>query len=280
MTTYSFNGAAWGAGTTARVTDVTGLDTPPMRTSDSPVPGRDGALGGIDLLDARSIEFELTFVESSRATLLAALLDLSAALARRSDDLPLSFQADPSLPVMRVNCRPRRRNVPMPNPNLDGYVLATLQLVANDPLIYSDAEHAVATGAPTVSGGFTFTFTFPFNFGTIGSGGVVAVSNVGTAPAPWIAIVQGPCVGVTIADHFGGRVRWDGTLAAGEVLTIDSHPARHTAVIGGTASRFGLIAADSTWFDLLPGSNEIFFSTDNGAGALTFSWRDAWWSLT
>jgi phage-related protein len=85
---------------------------------------------------------------------------------------------------------------------------------------------------------------------------------------------------VTIADHLGGLIRWNGTLGVGEVLTIDSHPARHTAVIDGTASRFTLIAAGAMWFDLLPGSNEIHFTTDDGQGTLSFSWRDAWWSLT
>jgi Phage tail protein len=280
MTTYAFNDVAWGAGTTVNVTRVDGLDMPPVRSADSPLPGGDGVIGGIDLLDARSIEFEAVVREADRASLFATLQSLAGALGRRSDDLPLTFQVDPSLPMMRINCRPRRRNIPMPNPNLGGYVPAVFQLVANDPLVYSDAEHVHDSGAATMAGGFSFPFSFPFSFGVAATGGVFTVVNAGTAPAPWIAIIQGPCVGVTIANGFGELVHWNGTLTAEETLTIDSHPTRHTAVIAGTASRFGLLASNAVWFDLQAGENEIHFATDNGQGTLLFTWRDAWWSVT
>lgn len=278
--TWSYNGFTMGGDDYGRVVvNVTGLDMPPVRTGDIPLAGADGALGGLDSLDARTIDMTLELAADSSADLHAMTLALSAAMARRNDDLPLTFQLDPSLPAMRAMCRPRRRSIPVTNRHAWGNVTCELQFYAADPLIYSDAEHTGSTSAPTVSVGFTFPRAYPYTFGDVGNSDVIAAYNAGDAPAPWRAVVYGPCASPTIIGP-GGQLRWDGTLAAGESLHLDAHPTRLTVLVGGTSSQYSLLSDDSTWWLLEPGSNNVVLESGDGNGTVSFAWRSSWWAAT
>lgn len=278
--TWSFNGFTMGGSDYGRVVvNVGGLDMPPVRSGDSPLAGAGGALGGIDSLDARTIDMTLELAAETSADLHAMTLALSAATAPRSDDVPLTFQLDPSLPAMRVYCRPRRRNVPVGNRHAWGNVTCELQLYAPDPLIYSDEEHTGSTSAPTEPEGFTLPRSYPYDFGAAGGSEVIAAHNAGDAPAPWSAIVYGPCEAPTIIGP-GGQLRWDGTLNAGESLHFDAHPSRLTVLVGGTSSQFSLLSDDSTWWLLDPGVSNVVLESGDGAGTVRFAWRDAFWAAT
>jgi hypothetical protein len=205
---------------------------------------------------------------------------MAAALGPRDDELPLVFRVSDAIPEMLLYCRPRRRAIGLPQHHVHGNARCEIQLVASDPRIYSEAEHAIGAATPTAGGGLAFPFTFPFNFGTAAVGSSVNMYNAGSMPAPWRAVVTGPATGVTITGPGGARVRWDGTLAVDETLTFDAHPARRTVLLQGTASRYGLIAPGAEWFMLDPGDNQVTFNTDTSTGTATFSWRDAWWSAT
>lgn len=278
--TFAYNGFEMGGEDYGRVVaNVTGLDMPPTRTGDSPLAGADGSLPGLDSLDARTIDMTLELAAETSADLHAMCLALSAATQRRSDDLPLSFQLDPSLPAMRTYCRPRRRNIPVSNRHAWGNVTCELQLYAADPLIYSDAEYSGTTTAPTAPEGFTFPRTYPYDFGAPGSSDVISAHNEGDAPAPWTAVVYGPCDSPAIIGP-GGRLRWEGTLGAGESLHLDAHPTRLTVLVGGTSSQFALLSDDSTWWQLEPGVSNVVLESGDGQGSVTMAWRSAWWAAT
>lgn len=278
--TWSYNGFTMGGDDTGRiVANVEGLDMPPVRTGDVALAGADGALGGIDALDARTVTMTLELSAPSSAELYEMTGALRTAMQRRSDDIPLTFQLDPSLPAQRIYCRPRRRSIPVSNRQAWANVTCELQLWAADPLVYSDAEHSGSTTAPSTPDGFSFPRAYPYDFGAPGSADVINAFNAGDAPSPWRAVVYGPCQDPTIIGP-GGSLRWEGSLQDGESLHFDAHPTRLTVLVGGSSSQFALLSDDSTWWLLEPGANNVVLNSGDGNGSIDFFWRSSWWAAT
>jgi hypothetical protein len=273
---FSYNGFDMGGLDVMRaVASVEGLDMPAVRTSDAALGGADGELGGIDTYGPRTITLSLELAEVTQEEWYATSGLLRTATARRSDDLPLTFQVDDSMPLMRVYCRPRRRNIPLNQRPAWANVTCDLQWYAPDPFIYSDAEHTGTTEAPSPAAGFSFPRAYPYTFGAPGSADVIDAFNAGDEPAPWTAIVYGPCDSPSIVGP-GGSITWEGTLGDGESLHIDAHPSRQWLLVGGTSSQFELLSDDSTWWLLQPGSNNVVLNSGDGNGSVEFRWRDTY----
>lgn len=278
--TWAYNGFAAGGDDYLRVvSNVEGLDMPPVRTSDVAIAGGDGSLGGIDTLDSRTVTVTLELAAADQQALYEAIASLRLAMERRSDDIPFTFQLHDSQPEMRLYCRPRRRNIPLANRHAWANVTCDLQFWAADPLIYSDAEHSGTTEAPTPPEGFTFPRAYPYDFGDAGSADVIEAFNAGDAPAPWTAIVYGPCDMPSIIGP-GGSVTWEGSLNEGESLYFNGHPTRKTVLVGGSSSQYELVSDDSIWFLLAPGSNNVVLNSGDGNGVVEFFWRDSWFGAT
>lgn len=279
IATFSFNGFDLGGTDVERiVAKVEGLDMPGVRTSDVAIAGGDGSLGGIDTYESRTITMSLELAGIDQATWYATARLLATATKRRSDDLPFTFQVHESLPEMRLYARPRRRNIPLDTRQAWANVTCDLQWFAPDPLIYSEAEHTGSTNAPSLPEGFTFPRAYPYDFGDSGTADVINAFNAGDEPAPWTAVVYGPCDTPSIVGP-GGSLTWEGTLNAGESLYFDAHPARKTVLVGGVSSQYTLLSDDSDWFLLEPGANNIVLNSGDGNGSVEFAWRDTWGSV-
>jgi hypothetical protein len=278
---WSYNGFEFGGDNYLRVvTAAEGFDMPQVRASDVPIAGGDGSLGGIDTLDSRTVTLTVEIAAESQAELYETLAELRRATVHRSDDIPLTFQLDEALEPMRLYCRPRRRNIPhAEGRHAYGNVTCDLQFFAPDPLIYSDAEYTGSTNAPSPAEGFTFPRDYPYDFGTPGSAEVINAFNAGDAPAPWTAVIYGPCDQPSIVGP-GGNVTWEGSLGEGESLVIDAHPARRWVRVGGTSSQFALLSDDSVWWLLEPGSNNVVLNSGDGNGTVEFRWRSAFYGAT
>jgi hypothetical protein len=277
--TFSYNGFDMGGVDYDRVVaNVEGLDMPGVRTADVSLGGGDGALGGIDALEARTITMSLELAAGSQADWYAVSAALRTATAHRSDDLPLVFRLHDAGPLLRLYCRPRRRNIPVSNRQAFANQTVDLQFYAPDPRIYSDSEYTSQTTAPSLPEGFSFPRVYPYDFGAGGSAEVINAFNAGDAPAPWTAVVYGPCEQPTIIGP-GGSLRWEGTLASGESVHFDAHPSRETVLVGGSSSQFGLLSDDSDWWLLEPGSNNVVLESGDGQGSIDFRWRDTFWSV-
>jgi hypothetical protein len=275
----TYNGFAMGGTDYDRVVaSIEGLDMPGVRSADVNLGGGDGALGGIDALEARTITITLELAAGSQADWYTVSGELRAATAHRSDELPLTFQLYDGAPELRVYCRPRRRNVPVDIRQAYANATVALQFFAPDPRIYSEAENTGQASAPSLPEGFTFPRAYDYDFGDGGSAEVINAFNAGDAPAPWTAVVYGPCEDPTIIGP-GGSLRWEGTLTAGESVHFDAHPSRETVLVGGSSSQFGLLSDDSDWWLLEPGSNNVVLSSGDGQGTIDFRWRDTWWSV-
>jgi hypothetical protein len=273
--TFSYNGFDMGGVDYDRVVaEVTGLDMPPINTSDAPA--GEGELGGIDKPGARTVAVTLELAGVSQAAWYETSALLRTATIHRSDDLPFTFRTHDEGPLLRFYGRCRRRNIPLSIRQAN--VTVDLQFYAPDPRIYSDSEYTGQATAPTIPEGFTFPRTYPYDFGDGGSAEVINAWNDGDAPAPWTAVVYGPCENPTIIGP-GGSLRWEGTLGAGESVHFDAHPSRETVLVGGSSSQFGLLTDDSDWWLLEPGSNNVVLESGDGQGVIDFRWRSSWWAV-
>jgi len=255
-----------------------GLDLPGIRSADAILAGAHGSLPGQDRLESRTVEFKLTVQGLDEDTFWATLQSMSLAFAPTDVELPLTFKVG-SLPPMRINCRLRRKNIPIKQRHEFQYIDATMQLFASDPIIYSEALESSSADAPTVPQGKDFSAAYAWDFGVPGTGGVVDVFNVGTAPAPWIARIFGPCINPSIIGP-GGQLTWESELQAGEFLELNAHPSLQTVLVGGVSSQFGQLSDTSTWFLLPVGSSNVVLNTGDGNGSVLFSYRSAWYSVT
>jgi hypothetical protein len=157
----------------------------------------------------------------------------------------------------------------------------TLPLVAADDRIVSttiNSEVIVPGGAGGIVG-YTDPYSDPYGE-DLDVSGQVTVINVGKAGArPWFTI-EGPIQNPRLVNNTTGEeIRITYTLAADEFLTVETHPARRSVLLGGTTSRWGAVDnANTTWWELRPGANDIrLLSLSFTAGAeLTVNWRDTW----
>lgn len=157
------------------------------------------------------------------------------------------------------------------------------QLRFADPRWYTQAEADATTGAPTAQGGIATPLITPIPVGAGGTGGTVTVTTTGRVSTWPRLIVQGPANAPVIGNTTRGEyLYFDGlTLAAGDVLTVETNPRARSAKVAGASVLGALRWATSTFPMLDPGVPTTFQfyaqagGTTNGS-TLTVAWRDAY----
>lgn len=291
---YSYNGVTLGPSTPYKVTKVTGLDLPQIRSGDS-ARGRDhGELVGIDLYGGRNVTASLDVSSSGSTTLAAALADLAAATeVGLTTEQPL-WVAPPNLPILGTLCRIRKRSIPWDNTFMIGELVQSAALMwhSTDPFLYGTVQTAtVGLGSPTT--GMTFPATFPMSFGATQPNSIT-VPNSGNAETRPVLIITGPVTNPSIENStvsgapaitITNPTQTGYTVLAGDQLVVDMD--LHTVLyysggIGsGTsgASRRNWIVYGSQWWTLGTGSNLIRFSSSDSssvAGTLEVQWASAY----
>lgn len=152
-----------------------------------------------------------------------------------------------------------------------------LQLLAPDPLIYSQTETTATVSLPT-GGGFIVPAIVPIDFDS-SSGGMATVTNAGNAITKPTIEFYGPLINPVIAnDATGSRIGLNLTLVAGDVVVLN-HKLR-TAVQGGSTNRMGSVMSGVNWWGLVPGDNPIRLSSDSpDTGYAIVRSRSAWSGL-
>lgn len=133
----------------------------------------------------------------------------------------------------------------------------SIQLVAPDPRKYSPDTQTQTVGLPQDSGdGLDFsqvvspdsnpglyfglpTTTSGLAFGTFNGSGFMTLTNPGTAPASPVYTLYGPLATPVLTTSTGYSMRYNGTLAAGDYVTID--PAAPSVLLNGATSRRELL---------------------------------------
>ena len=126
--------------------------------------------------------------------------------------------------------------------------------------------------------GLDWQDTTGLDWGIPGTNGVMALANSGTAPAwPLFTISAGAnsLVNPVITEQSTGRqLRYTGTLAPGDVITIDTNPFARTVLLGTADRRPFLTKAE--WFPIpAQGTTAAVFTADvfSATAQLTAQWR-------
>lgn len=278
---FTFNGYTFGGDAPIGVTLVR-LDLP-IGSTDQPRTRAHGVVPGLDFTGGLTIECELLLpgIRDAVARELELRALETALVPQVEGELPLTIEL-PGRDAMRVNCRRRRSKLDVNRERVAfGTARPAVQFFASDPLLYSDTEHSAVTTRQLPGAGFDVPFTPPFTLGA-STGGAVSAPNVGTADAPWTARLDGPLTNPQIRHVESGRYlnfAASGGLDIGVGQWLDLSSANESALLLGTADRWINLTLDSQWFDLQPGPNTIELTATTGTGTMTFSWRDAWWTL-
>ena len=270
-----YNGTTFGAGTAIQLLSASGLeDLPDIRSGDISRAFAHGEAPGLDLAAGRNVDLQLLVTDSGAGDYWTNIETMKALSVPQTAELQLTYTL-PGRAARTLMCRPRRRALTVDTDYQFRYGAMSLQFHATDPRIYSSSFTSGALTLPTALTGLTFPATSPFVFTASGTGATLIATNSGNTPAPWVAVLAGPLVNPTITlASTGSAISLGGTLAAGEVLTIDS--LARSILLNGTASRYSWLATSSAWFSLPVGTSTVQFGGASGAGSLTFSYRSTW----
>lgn len=278
---YEFNGLLVGVHTPYDIEEIEGLHDMEVRSGTVEAFGRHGDIPGRHYAQSKSITFQGNFLAESDEHFAYLRQELARAFAPIVDQrshLPLVYR-HPGGQLVRINCRPTRRSVPINRGFALKYPRWIVRLEAADPFIYGNNEKVVTLTVPSSTDGMTHPLTFPLSFGS-GSAGATSVRNAGNAPAPWEAFITGPAVNPTILnDETGQRLQLQNTtITAHEALHFDSY--RGTIFLNGTSDRSGSIVVGSEWWDFKPGDTGVRFYSDSATEltSLIIRWRDTYWS--
>ena len=136
-----------------------------------------------------------------------------------------------------------------------------------------------ASFVAVTTGGITFPISFPFSFGGGTLVGNLTCTNAGNQPSPPKIRIDGPCLNPVIySAENDAYMRIDYDLPAGDYLELE-RAADYPVKLNGTDDLYRVFDdANSTWWELLPGDNDIRIYADayDATGGVTVYWRDAW----
>ncbi|GAA3627082.1 hypothetical protein GCM10023079_16610 [Streptomyces chitinivorans] len=294
-------GALFGPGTPYQI-DAKGItgwdDLPDLETGDVALPDRHGAWPGARWAKPRTVSATVWLLPDTAGQARGTMRGFRAATVPDGGERWLAVR----LHGETLACRARvsRRVVPQDR----GYVVqgaarAELQWVATDPRRFGVREQRAVLRLPQPESGLAWTapgapepgpdtgpeagLAWPLDWGTTGSTGTVTAHNSGETAAHPVIEFRGPVHRPSLTRLTDGlRLSYGITLAAGEVLTVDTQAG--TVVLNGTASRLYTATARSApeqLFLLEPGATPLAFRSGDtvpGPGATaTVRWRDAHW---
>lgn len=271
-----------GPGTGYKILSIEGLGQGTVRNSDLVRPTAHGNYFGVDTYDGRQIVVKLyisgtdgafgTPSQTARARYDALVTQWQ--LAPNQDTTTLVFQ----MPGQETLCsigRPRKISV------TDGFASLKSGIIQLELEFYS-AYHALFSNAITpyvvspaiATSGRTYNKTYNYSYGGAASGNALVMNNGTTYYWP-VILINGPCINPFIQNVTTGQtMNLSITLGVGDVLTIDMDA--KTIVLNGTASRMNAYVPGSTWWYLVPGTNNILFNAASGtSSSATVQSRDA-----
>jgi len=242
--TYEYNGLTFGAVTSGIAVTKIDWSMPPITVNSQPRTRLDGSYPGLDLAQPRPIMIDFVIVNvgdnnyyTNRETWRRTFV------LQPTTPQPLGILIPDWSTERRFYCRPRK--VSMPEDPLSDTSISTwtVQLDADDPLLYSDTQHSVAA-ASSIS--VPNAGDYPSGAGTTAGVATITVSAAST--------VTGPS---------GGSITLTGT--GPWTLDLGTH-----IVTGGNGYRD--ITQPAVWFTIPPGGATVSVS----AGTVSALVRDAW----
>ncbi|GAO08685.1 hypothetical protein TPA0598_04_03210 [Streptomyces lydicamycinicus] len=288
-----FAGVLMGPGTPYRISEVSGLGTPELRTQDVELPGDDGAFPGADYYQPRVVTLEVGITAPGDP---AAATDALAALHRAASS-PSIRQDAGDLAVLRMRWpgrdsarrlygRVRRVETASMSKVNFGWIPVTLEFAATDPRWHGEPEQTLSLplSISTTLMGFKAPLVAPITTGVVDPELRTGWAfNDGDLPA-WPALeIQGPVSNPRIVCEQTGRtIALDYSIKAGESLRIETRPGTRWVLHDGANASFALTRSSRLDLFRLPaGRCEITWTGSDYTNStrLIVAWRDAYTAL-
>jgi hypothetical protein len=270
----AFNGLALGGSTVYNLIEVEGLlDLPDLSSSDQSRTYRHGTDAGFDVMGGRTIIISGDIVSTDTAAIDVAIKALTQAFTPGgSTECELAFQIPGIAGGMKASvfgrCRDRRVNVD--RTYRDGLASFIVRVDTTSPYIVSSGTYqwTIDESTAAVTPGVSFPIAFSMGFGGGTPGTQTTVTNSGTVPAEWTAVINGPVVDPVITNQTTGEtMTFDITIADGDSLTVDTD--NRTVKLNGTTNRYSTFDSASTWFTLPVGDTDLSFTFTSSTGTPT-----------
>jgi hypothetical protein len=264
---------------------IDGWDSPDVQGSGViPRSGDHGAWASPQYYAARTMT--LTVMASAPTQ---ALRDLARTILQAA--VPISDLAILTYdePVPKQAAVRRSGKVTEAYPTLDDVVF-TVGLVAPDPRKYGTVQRSLSAGLapPNAGGGMIVPFTLPVTLQAAPPPANVSMVNNGNFETPLVAVITGPVSAPVLANLTTGQaVSWSNvSLGAGDLLVVDflnrqswfnpSVPSL-TPGIPSTGGTYYPADVPSSWWQIAPGSNTLYFSGETSGGSTaTVYYQDAY----
>ena len=278
------NVVVYGFGTTLLVQN-TSIDPGSMATQDQAVVGHDGQLFGVDTMAGQVVtQSGLAYITANGIGAMDAFDRLAGKwndpAARLSSGAMQLLRAHYPVSIVTRRCYGRGRKIaPTYGTANQGAVPWTAQFQAADANWYSDTESALTlTTVPSYSGTLTFPVTPPFQWASALNYQQNLAVNTGSMPTWPVITFTGPITTPGLAYvNTPVAVGYQGNLAAGQQLVIDTRPWARTAKLSGSSVAGLLTGNPMISLQLQPGSTLLRLTgTDfTGQSTCVIRWRSA-----
>lgn len=257
-------------------TPIEGLDTPPIRMSSYNRVGENGLVIPSAFYDGRVITIPGTIYANNPTDYLQRRKDLSyvCRILKDANGYPVSQK-------FRFTTCDDEEYFFYGRPKVTFAITANkmvrflLTITCPDPFIYQAEAQSSGSISVPIPGGALYPATYPLTYAPSsgGSGSLTIDGNEATYPILTLTgIVTDPYI---VNQATGEFMQLDVTTAeAGDVIVINM--AEKTITLNGTSILSAKIG-DSTWWSLVPGLNNIQFSTSSTSdtGSLSIAWFNA-----
>ena len=249
-----------------------GFSAPPVQHFSERFPGAAGARAVGTITRERTISFALAIKAAGHED--ALLKERTAILVLRQNGYLYSW----------ANSRARRLDVEYRG-GLEGDTAGRLGGPGGIPILvpeyvalqpyWTDPNPTTRSLDLAVSGSPTFPVTFPIYFsGGGGSGSIVLTA--GEAASPWLVRIPGPLTlarVVRVSD--GAKIEVAQSVGFGQQLLIDTAIGQRRVLLdtnAGVQNATHALSADSVFWDLLPGANNVgvYLEGSSGSTVVTF----------
>ena len=255
---------------------VTGLGLPPVD-----VKWRDGAGNGAQFRSRRvlprDIDIPIYVSAANRAALKAQLATLAGAL---SDEVALRLvEDDGSSWSVRAHRVGGFDYVYGRDTDGIGDLFTVLTLRAGDPFWESGQEARILIQGGSGGAGLLNGSLVNLNLSTAQTIGNIVIENPGDADCYPTWLVTGPCTSFIATNEAGESFAWNGTLTAGQTLTVNTRDASVKDHTG--ANRYANLAPAPRLWKLPPGTTPAVVDLDGAtaASSVLLTFRPRRWQV-
>lgn len=245
-----------------------GFDYPDIKSAIADIPGEIGSALIASSYGRRIISWSGELIGSD---VFAERRDMLSALRQSEAKKLIKFTTYDNL---ELQCEAAITRVDSPyNHKIQAFLI---QATAPDYRFYSQILHEDSMSESQIEGGTAIPTPVPIDFDGSQEAGGLEVENEGNENTPVSFIVKGSGEGFTVRNDTTQRqFRINYAIGVGDEIVIDT--ANKTVMLNGTYNIYS--ALEGYFWELIPGTNRIFFIADSGADEntlLTLQWRDAY----